>query len=219
MKKISIDKELKELCNVNLGCIFYTVEVEKENKDLWDYIENNVIPNVMNTYSLENLSEQINIKTSREAYKILGKEPSRYRVSSEALIRRILQGKGLYKINSVVDTNNLISIETGYSAGSYDLPNLQGDLVFRIGKSGENYKGIGKETINIESLPVFADELGAYGSPTSDSTRAMITENSKQILTVLISFNGMQGLEKNLNKAKEYLEKFAKAKDVEVIIV
>ena len=135
------------------------------------------------------------------------------------LIRRILQGKGLYRINNVVDTNNLISIETGYSVGSYDLENLHGNINFRIGNIGEKYQGIGKEMINIENLPVFADDFGAYGSPTSDSTRAMITEKSKDILTVLISFNGIEGLEKSIDIAKKYLTKYAGAEDIQSIIV
>lgn len=217
--EVIIDKQLKEECNVNLGCIFYKTNVIKTNKELWEYIEKDVINNVKEMFTLENLTEQINIKTSRKAYKALGKEPSRYRVSSEALIRRILQGKGLYRINNVVDTNNLISIETGYSLGSYDLENLHGNINFRIGNIGEKYQGIGKEMINIENLPVFADDFGAYGSPTSDSTRAMITEKSKDILTVLISFNGMEGLEKSIDIAKKYLTKYANAEDIRSIIV
>ena len=98
--KIIIDKQLQDSCNVNLGCIFYNTIVEKNN-ELWNYIDNIVIGNIKNEYTLDNLTEQINIKASRQAYKKLGKEPSRYRVSSEALIRRILQNKGLYKINNV----------------------------------------------------------------------------------------------------------------------
>ena len=217
--EVIIDKQLKEECNVNLGCIFYKTNVIKTNKELWEYIEKEVINNVKEMFTLENLTEQINIKTSRKAYKALGKEPSRYRVSSEALIRRILQGKGLYRINNVVDTNNLISIETGYSVGSYDLENLHGNINFRIGNIGEKYQGIGKEMINIENLPVFADDFGAYGSPTSDSTRAMITEKSKDILTVLISFNGIEELEKSIDIAKKYLTKYANAEDIRSIIV
>lgn len=217
--KIQIEKQLKDSCNVSLGCIFYKTNVIKTNKDLWNYIENEIITKIQKRYTLENLTQHVNIKTSREAYKTLGKEPSRYRVSSEALIRRILQGKGLYKINNVVDTNNLISIETGYSVGSYDLENLQGNINFRIGKEKEQYQGIGKEIINIEKLPVFADDLGAYGSPTSDSTRAMITDKSKDILTVIISFNGVDGLEDSINLAKKYLIKYANAEDISYIIV
>ncbi len=219
MIEIQIDKQLKENCKVSLGCIFYKTNVVKNNEELWNYIENNIIDQIQQEYTLDNLTEQINIKTSRKAYKTLGKEPSRYRVSSESLIRRILQGKGLYKINNVVDTNNLISIETGYSVGSYDLGKLQGGINFRIGKEGEKYQGIGKEMINIANLPVFADDLGAYGSPTSDSTRAMITEKSKDILTVLISFNGSEGLDKYIAIAHKYLVKYANAENIYSIIV
>ena len=157
------------------------------------------------------MKEQINIKTTRLAYKKIGKDPSRYRVSSEALIRRILQGKGLYKINNVVDTNNLISIETGYSVGSYDMKNIKGDIIFRIGKEGEKYQGIGKEMINIENLPVFCDDIGPYGSPTSDSTRAMVIDNSKEILTTIISFNGKEDLLEFLELAKNYIVKYTNA--------
>lgn len=219
MKEMQVEQNLKKKCNINLGCIFYNTDVIKNNKNLWEHIENKSILEIKNEYTLENLKSQINIKTSREAYLTLGKEPSRYRVSSEALIRRILQGKGLYKINNVVDTNNLISIETGYSVGSYDLQNLKGNIQLRIGKKGESYKGIGKETINVENLPVFADELGAFGSPTSDSTRAMITGASKEILTVLISFNGTVGLEKSVDLAKSYLQKYANAQNITSVIV
>lgn len=217
--KIQIDKNFKDKCNINLGCIFYKTDVVNNNNELWNYIENEVIYKIRNNFTLENLTEQINIKTSREAYKKLGKEPSRYRVSSESLIRRILQGKDLYKINNVVDTNNLISIETGYSVGSYDLEMVQGDISFRTGKEGEKYQGIGKELINLENLPVFADEIGSFGSPTSDSTRTMITEKSKNILTILISFNGINELEKSLSLAQLYLEKYAGAKNIYSIIV
>ena len=218
MKIVTIDKSLSEL-NIALGCLFYKADVVKTNSELWNHIENTTIPQIQEQYTLENLTEQINIKTSRQAYKNLGKEPSRYRVSSEALIRRILQGKGLYKINSVVDTNNLISIETGYSCGSYDLANLQDDLTFRIGKTGESYKGIGKEEINIENLPVFSDSIGAFSSPTSDSERAMITLDSKDILTILISFDGITGLADHIEKARKYLEKFVGATEIDVMTV
>ena len=217
--EININQNLKNSCNVNIGCIFYDTCVEKNNSELWEYIDGKVINNVKQLYNLDNLVDQININTSRQAYKNLGKEPSRYRVSSEALIRRILQGKGLYKINNVVDTNNLISIETGYSVGSYDLEKIQGNINFRIGLEGEQYQGIGKEMINIEKLPVFADDIGAYGSPTSDSIRTMITENSKTILTVLISFNGKNGLEESIELAKKYLTKYANAKNIHSIII
>ena len=207
---ITVDNYLKNNCNVSIGYITYTTNVVNTNNELWDYIES-IIDNINEKYTLDNMKEQINIKTTRLAYKKIGKDPSRYRVSSEALIRRILQGKGLYKINNVVDTNNLISIETGYSVGSYDMKNIKGDIIFRIGKEGEKYQGIGKEMINIENLPVFCDDIGPYGSPTSDSTRAMVIDNSKEILTTIISFNGKEDLLEFLELAKNYIVKYTNA--------
>ena len=207
---ITVDNYLKNNCNVSIGYITYTTNVVNTNNELWNYIDI-VINNINKKYTLDNMKEQINIKTTRLAYKKIGKDPSRYRVSSEALIRRILQGKGLYKINNVVDTNNLISIETGYSVGSYDMKNIKGDIIFRIGKEGEKYQGIGKEMINIENLPVFCDDIGPYGSPTSDSTRAMVIDNSKEILTTIISFNGKEDLLEFLELAKNYIVKYTNA--------
>ena len=134
------------------------------------------------------------------------------------MIRRIKQGKGLYKINTVVDTNNLISLETGFSAGSYDVAQIQGNVEFRIGRPGETYQGIGKDTINIESLPVLADELGPFGSPTSDSTRAMITLDSTEVVTLLYDFTGTGDLTSILEKAAQELRTYANAKEIEIAI-
>ena len=165
------------------------------------------------------MNEIPNIKESRAAYKVFGKDPSRYRVSSEALVRRIGQGKGLYEVNTVVDVNNLISIESGFSVGSYDTAKIGEDLVFRVGKEGETYKGIGKEEIKIAALPVLADDAGAIGSSTSDSERAMITEDAGEVLTLIYSFSANQDLEKALEAGKRYLEVYAGARQIESWIV
>ena len=144
---------------------------------------------------------------------------SRYRVSSEALIRRIGQGKGLYEVNTVVDVNNLISIESGFSVGSYDCSKIADQLIFRIGRDGETYKGIGKEEIKIDCLPVLADAEGAIGSSTSDSERAMITEDATEVLTLIYSFSDGQDLEKAMEYGAKYLEQYAGASDIHCWIV
>ena len=123
-------------------------------------------------------------------------------MSSEALIRRIGQGKGLYEVNTVVDVNNLISIESGFSVGSYDVSQISEELVFRIGQKGETYKGI-----------------GAIGSSTSDSERAMITEDVTEVLTLIYSFSGNDDLEKALEYGRKYLEEYAEAQNLESWIV
>ena len=218
MKIISIDKKLLDVCpNLQLGCINYSVNVEKGNEELWDEI-NKEISKITNNMTMEDVYKQKNIESSRNLYKLIGKDPHRYRVSSEALIRRIVQGKGLYKINNVVDANNLISIISKLSVGSYDTDKLGENLIFRIGKKGESYKGIGKDIVNTENLPVFSDEYGAYGSPTSDSEKAMITNDTKNVLTVLIAFSDDAGLEQYMSEATKILEKYVGANNISTYI-
>lgn len=202
-----------------VGCLQYRVKVEKKNEELWKYLKKDIFRKTKDEIFDYGVNEIPNIKESRAAYKAFGKDPSRYRVSSEALIRRIGQGKGLYEVNTVVDVNNLISIESGFSAGSYDVEKLGDRLVFRIGKKGETYQGIGKDEVNIEALPVLSDEEGAIGSSTSDSRRAMITEDAREVLTLIYSFSDNQDLEKAMESGKKYLEAYAKAEDVQGWIV
>ena len=219
-KKLVIDRNMKEHWPaVRVGCLQYKVTVEKKNEEMWKYFKKEIYKRTKDAIFDYGVNEIPNIKESRAAYKAFGKDPSRYRVSSEALIRRIGQGKGLYEVNTVVDVNNLISVESGFSVGSYDIAHIGDELVFRIGEEGETYKGIGKEEIKIDHLPVLADEKGAIGSSTSDSERAMITEDAKEVLTLIYSFSENQDLEKALISGKQYLEKYALAKDVKSWIV
>ncbi len=219
-KNLVIDSRMKELWPaVRVGCLQYQVQVEKKNPELWAYLKKEIYKKAKDAIFDYGVNEIPNIKESRAAYKAFGKDPSRYRVSSEALIRRIGQGKGLYEVNTVVDVNNLISIESGFSVGSYDADRMGEDLVFRIGEAGETYKGIGKEEIKIDALPVLADKQGAIGSSTSDSERAMITEDAEEVLTLIYSFSDNQDLEKALESGRRYLEQYAKTSGIQSWIV
>lgn len=218
--EVTIDSSVKEKVeSVRLGCLVYDVKVKEKSEDLWEKLENEIFPQLISIIEEKGINGVENIFSSKKAYKSLGKDPNRYRVSSEALYRRVKQGKGLYQINTVVDTNNLISLETGFSVGSYDLKNVKGDIVLRKGADGETYKGIGKDDINIENLPVLADSEGAFGSPTSDSTKAMVTLDSEKILTLIYCFYKDENLEEILNKSKEYLEKYTGTENIEIFIV
>lgn len=220
MMDIKISNEIRKHCpEISLGCFRYTVKVESRNDALWERLENSVFPMVKETLERMALSEVPGIRSSRAAYKAFGKDPSRYRVSSEALWRRIGQGKGMYQVNTVVDVNNLISIESGFSAGSYDLQQVGQKLEVRLGKAGEAYKGIGKEMLNIENLPVIADETSAFGSSTSDSERAMITERSSDILTIIYAFSGRPALEKIMAAGETYLKEYAQAQNLDSWII
>ena len=137
--------------------------------------------------------ESPQVETIRKAYKSLGKDPARYRGSAEALLRRIVAGKGFPQINAVVDVINLVSVESRLPIGLYDLAHVTGEITFRAGRAGETYEGIGKYDLNLEGLPIFCDAAGPHGSPTSDSERTMVTAATKQVLGILISFGGAEG--------------------------
>lgn len=218
-KNVSIDEAMKALwpC-VRVGCMQYKVKVQKKNEEMWKYLKKDIYKKAKDAIFDYGVNEIPNIKESRAAYKAFGKDPSRYRVSSEALIRRIGQGKGLYEVNTVVDVNNLISIESGFSVGSYDTSKIGDELIFRVGREGETYKGIGKEEIKIDALPVIADQNGSVGSTTSDSERAMITPEAAEVLTLIYSFSDNTDLEKVLEYGKKYMEKYADAAETEVWI-
>lgn len=127
------------------------------------------------------------VRGVREMFRAWGVDPARYRPSGEALIRRIAQGKGLYRVSNVVDLNNLGSCETGWPFGSYDRKQFTSPAVFRLGHAGESYEAIGKRIWALEGQPVLTDTAGPFGSPFSDSTRTMVTPKTIELLTVLFA--------------------------------
>src|SRR6267154_3961504 len=157
--------------------------------------------------------ESPQVETVRKAYKALGKDPARYRGSAEALLRRIVAGKGFPQINAVVDVINLVSVESRLPIGLYDLGHVTGEIIFRAGRAGETYKGIGKYDLNLEGLPLFADDAGPHGSATSDSERTVVTAETKEILAVIISFGGAEGLERWAQRMSALLTQHAAAQD------
>ncbi|MBQ1420612.1 MAG: hypothetical protein IIZ02_04215, partial [Desulfovibrio sp.] len=115
----------------------------------------------------------------------------------------------LYRVNAVVDANNLVSLETGFSLGSYDRAGIRGDAVFRLGLAGEAYEGIGKGAIKLERMPLLADCQGPFGCPVSDSRRTMVGEEARDILTVIYGFSGRQSVERALETACGIFRKYA----------
>lgn len=159
------------------------------------------------------------IAAARAAYKALGKDPARYRPAAEALLRRARQGKDLARINTVVDVNNVLSLETGLSIGTHDLDALSPPLLCRPGAEGERYEGIGRGEINLARLPLLADAEGPCGCPTSDSARAAVGPATSRVLMVLYGFGGPAGLEPALARAEALLNEHADASGVESALV
>ena len=215
MMLVTIDPDLKQKCpRTALACVTASVVTCPSSGELAGELRarERTIQQLPNPSSV--LAEP-QIHAVREAYKALGKDPARYRGSAEALLRRVVQGKGLPLINNVVDIINLVSVESLLPLGLYDLEKVREPIVFRAGRAGETYKGIGKYDLNLEGLPVFCDALGPFGSPTSDSERTMVTAAAKKILLVIISFGGREGIERWTVRAMDLLTRYAAAGQLE----
>ncbi len=214
MNKIIVNDEIKKLLpNLILGIMEVEVTTQPTSEELTNII-NRQVDELETTLTPESIREMKTVKANKDAYRKLGKDPNRYRPASEALLRRIANGKGLYFINNVVDILNLISINTGYSICGYDYEKISGDIVFGIGEKDEPYEGIGRGTLNIERLPVFRDDNGAFGTPTSDSVRTMVTESTTNFLMIIIGFDNINSIEKALKETAELYQKYAEGKNI-----
>jgi DNA/RNA-binding domain of Phe-tRNA-synthetase-like protein len=154
-------------------------------------------------FTVESLAEAKEIRAVRTMFREWGMDPSKYRPSSEALLRRVVQGKGLYRVSNVVDIGNLGSIESSWPYGCYDRGRLNPPIVLRHGNAGETYEGIGKRMWHLADRPVLSDSQGPFGSPISDSTRSMITESAHEILVVIYAPAG--AADKAIGKAMAHL--------------
>jgi DNA/RNA-binding domain of Phe-tRNA-synthetase-like protein len=216
---VSIDEALRKKCpKTALGCVTAQVQALISPPTLINEMQARGEEILKLPYA-RGVLESPQIAATRAAYKALGKDPARYRGSAEALLRRVIAGKGLPQINAVVDAINLVSVESRLPIGLYDLAHVNGQIVFRAGRSGETYKGIGKFDLNLECLPVFCDELGPHGSPTSDSERTMVTEQTQQALAVIISFSGNEALQPWTERLAELLQRYACGGEIEICVV
>jgi DNA/RNA-binding domain of Phe-tRNA-synthetase-like protein len=136
-------------------------------------------------FTVESLAETEAVVAVRAMFRRWGMDPSKYRPSSEALLRRVVQGKGLYNVSNIVDLSNLGSIETGWPYGVYNRAAISGEICLRLGMAGEKYEGIGRRVWHLQGRPVLADAQGPFGSPISDSTRTQVREGVSEVLTVI----------------------------------
>jgi DNA/RNA-binding domain of Phe-tRNA-synthetase-like protein len=167
-------------------------------------------------FTLESLPEAEPIRAVRAMFREWGMDPSKYRPSSEALLRRVVQGRGLYRVSNVVDIGNLGSVETGWPYGCYDREKITSPIVFRRGTPGERYERVGKQIWHLADRPVLADSEGPFGSPISDSTRSMITQDTRSALVVIYAPGraSARSLEDAVSRLATRLREFAQASAV-----
>jgi DNA/RNA-binding domain of Phe-tRNA-synthetase-like protein len=127
------------------------------------------------------------LQEARELYKSFGMEPTRHRPSSEALLRRTLRGQDLYHINNVVDCANLASLSFLLPIGLYDLDRVEGDVLLRVGRPGEEYDGIRKGPVHLAGRLGLFDARGPFGTPTSDSARTAIAFDTTRLFAIVMA--------------------------------
>ncbi len=202
---IIVSEDIAKVCPSFVGaCLEAEVTNSPYAEGLWQEI-NTQGEHYRQTLTTESLKEMPAIAATRRVYRACGKDPSRYRPSSEALIRRMLQGKQLYQIDTIVDLCNLASIIYGYSIGAFDAGKFVGDtLTLGIGREGEPYEGIGRGMINIAGLPVYRDAVGGVGTPTSDNERTKVGLQTRRLLMLV---NGYDGCEKRVRATAELMQR------------
>ena len=133
-----------------------------------------------------------NVAPTRTMYKRIGLDPTKTRPSSEALLRRVLRGDPLPRVNSLVDVCNWCSVEFQLPYGLYDSAHVEGTVSLRLGQDGESYPGIRKDEVHVGGRMTLADERGAFGNPTSDSARTMVTTATTSALVVVFAPRELQ---------------------------
>lgn len=202
--KIIVSQEITSVCPDFVGaCVDAAVENCPFSLPLWDEIHQ-LEERLRSELTTETLKELPSIAATRTIYKKCGKDPSRYRPASEQLIRRMLQGKELYQIDTLVDLINLASIAYGYSIGGFDADKFVGDtLTLGIGREGEPYEGIGRGMLNIAGLPVYRDAQGGVGTPTSDHERTKISLSTRHLVVLI---NGYDGNEQRVVENSRFIQ-------------
>ncbi len=216
MIDIVIDPRILEACpETRIGLISATVVNEPTCDSLWAEIEA-AAEEVKQRYELLEINQRPAIAATRHLYKKLGKDPSRYRVASEALCRRIIRGLGIYRLTTLIDVVNLVSIKSGYPISGLDGDRIAGNsLTMSVGTAEDVYNGIGRGLLNIEGMPVYRDAEGPIATPTSDEERTKFTEQTVKAQININAFAPEMPLEEAVEWTAELLKKYAHATDVE----
>ena len=219
MVQVKIDPRILEACpETRIGLISADVVNDPTSDELWAEIEA-AAEEIKQRYELLEINQRPAIAGTRHLYKALGKDPSRYCVSSEALCRRIIRGLGIYRLTTLIDVVNLVSIKSGYAISGLDGNAIVGDmLTMSVGTAEDVYNGIGRGLLNIEGMPVYRDAQGPIATPTSDEERTKFTEQTTKAQININAFAPEMPLEEAVEWMASLLKKYAHATQVETAI-
>lgn len=202
------------------GLTVVTVESDVTNvetsDELWSLLVR-ACDDIRSVTELSDINKRPGIKATRDVYKALGKEPNRYRPSSKALCRRAVKGLELYRINALVDLINVLSLLSGYSIGGFDASKIDGDvLTLGVGREGEPFEAIGRGMLNICGMPVYRDNTGGIGTPTSDNERTKLDLSTTRLLMCINIYGEEMPADDVAGMAVNLLEKYAEANNITI---
>ncbi len=220
MLNINIDKRILDVCpEIKIGLVRANGVNGPTCDELWSDLEK-AAREVADSYELLAINARPAIAGTRRLYKALGKDPGRYRVASEQLCRRIVRGLGLYRLTTLIDLVNLVSIKSGYAISGLDADKIVGDsLSLGVGLKGEEYHGIGRGLLNIEGMPVYRDALGGIATPTSDEERTKFSDNTTHVQININAFAPEMPIDQAVAMTVDLLEKYAQATNIETKII
>jgi len=204
----------EKISGLQLGILeIHNFQVSKHSESV-QHAYHNLFSFIENKYAEAPPSSDQIVSSVRRMYRRIGWEPTRYRPSSEAMIRRILKRKGLYNINNAVDLGNVASTWFHLPMGLYDMNKIDGKIEIDIGKANETYNGLSVNLIHAEGKLILRDNLGIFGNPTADSERTCIDSQTKNVIAMFFTPPEVEiiHLEETLNYlTKLYIKETASA--------
>ena len=217
--KISVSETIKKVCpQLKLAILYAEVKNSYSPDGFWSEIEKE-IELIKTNYRIDQINQRPCIAATRRVYKVLGKDPNRYRPSAEALCRRIVRDIPLYRVSTLVDLINLVSIRSGFSIGGFDCDKIQGDIELGVGTINDEFEAIGRGSLNVDGLPLYRDRVGGIGTPTSDNERTKISIETTRLLMVINDYGGTDDLQSAVDEALKLLQKYAALGKYEVEII
>lgn len=207
--KISVSETIKKVCpQLKLAILYAEVKNSYSSDGFWSEIEKE-IELIKKNYRIDQINQRPCIAATRRVYKVLGKDPNRYRPSAEALCRRIVRDIPLYRVSTLVDLINLVSIRSGFSIGGFDCDKIQGDVELGVGTTNDEFEAIGRGSLNVEGLPLYRDRVGGIGTPTSDNERTKISIETTRLLMIINDYGGTDELQSAVDDSLKLLQKYA----------
>ena len=164
-----------------------------------------VVEQVRREMQLETLSTHPTLAGLRRLFKAAGCDPTRYRPSSEALLRRLLKGEEMPVISPLVDLNNCLSASLAVPCCVMAEETVSPPYVFRAGRPGESYESL-RGPFNLEGKPLLVDAHGPCDAPITGNSRVKVTPDTKRAWLVAYLPTGVVVPEVAGEKLRELVE-------------